>query len=48
MNGYMSKVNLPVFAQLKIGVLRGGAETGIFGRAPMAGHSTHLEGGVSL
>ena len=48
MNGHMNKVNLPVFAQLKIGVLRVGAENGISGRPPMAGHSTHLAGGVSL
>lgn len=37
MNEHMNKVNLPVFAQLKIGVLRAGTETGISERPPMAG-----------
>lgn len=48
MNGHMGEVNLSVFFQLKIGVFRAGAETGISGRAPVAGHGTHLAGGVSL
>lgn len=48
MNWHTNKINLPVFARLKIGALRAGAETGIPGRVPVAGHSTHLAGGVSL